>query len=121
MALPADGNTAIVGGPEDNGYQGAAWIFTRTHGVWSQQGTKLIGSGAVGPASQGFAVAISADGNTALIGGYGDNGEVGTAGPTTGRRGLRAIEAARFAGADEIVLFPPQRGDRGDAGGAERG
>ena len=27
---------------------GAAWVFTRSGGVWSQQGSKLVGTGAVG-------------------------------------------------------------------------
>lgn len=27
---------------------GAVWVFTRTAGVWTQQGPKLVGSGAVG-------------------------------------------------------------------------
>jgi len=73
VALSADGNTALVGGPGDNNSTGAAWVFTRSGGVWSQQGAKLAGTGAAGPASQGDSVAISADGNTALIGGPLDN------------------------------------------------
>src|ERR1017187_6608185 len=72
-SLSADGNTAIVGGPNDNPAAGGAWIWTRSGGVWTQQGTKLIGSGAVGNARQGFSVSLSADGNTAIVGGYQDN------------------------------------------------
>jgi hypothetical protein len=68
VALSADGNTAIVGGPADNGYVGAAWVFTRSGGVWRRQ-TKLVGTGAVGSARQGSAIALSADGNTAALGG----------------------------------------------------
>jgi hypothetical protein len=45
---------------------GAAWVYTRSGGVWTQQGNKLVGSGAVGfDAQQGISVALSADGNTA--------------------------------------------------------
>ena len=69
VALSADGNTAIVGGPADNSYIGAAWVFTRTGGVWTQQGKKLVGSGAGGRARQGTSVALSADGHTAIVGG----------------------------------------------------
>lgn len=79
VALSADGNTVIVGGYRDNSYQGAAWIFTRTGTAWAQQGAKLVGSGSVGAASQGHSVALSADGNTAIIGGYGDNSTQGAA------------------------------------------
>jgi hypothetical protein len=73
VALSADGNTAIIGGPTDDAMTGAAWVFTRTNGVWSQQGAKLVGTGAVGLARQGQSVSISADGNTAIMGGPGDN------------------------------------------------
>ena len=50
VALSADGNTAIVGGPDDNSDTGAAWVYTRSGGVWTQQGSKLVGTGAVGAA-----------------------------------------------------------------------
>jgi hypothetical protein len=73
VALSADGNTAIVGGYRDNSDTGAAWVFTRSGGVWTQQGRKLVGAGAVGPALQGISVALSADGNTAVVGGFGDD------------------------------------------------
>ena len=73
IALSADGNTALIGGSFDNGSQGAAWVFTRTGTTWTQQGTKLVGTGSVGKAEQGTAVALSADGNTALVGGSADN------------------------------------------------
>jgi antibiotic biosynthesis monooxygenase (ABM) superfamily enzyme len=73
VALSSDGNTAIVGGPGDNLDTGAAWVYTRSGGVWAQQGSKLVGTGAVGGAYQGWSVALSADGNTAIVGGDGDN------------------------------------------------
>jgi hypothetical protein len=74
VALSSDGNTAIVGGNADNnGRPGAAWVFTRSGGIWSQQGSKLVGTGAVGAAGQGQSVALSADGNTAIVGGPDDN------------------------------------------------
>src|SRR5262249_7186975 len=73
VSLSGDGNTAIVGGPSDNANIGAAWVYTRSNGVWTQQGSKLVGSGAVGNAAQGYSVALSADGNTAAIGGPNDS------------------------------------------------
>ena len=79
VALSADGNTAVVGGYSDNGNAGAAWVYTRSGGVWSQQGSKLVGTGAVGAAFQGRSVALSADGNTAVVGGYDDNSNAGAA------------------------------------------
>ena len=52
---------------------GAVWIFTRNNSVWSQQGDKLVGSGAAGLASQGVSVSLSAGGDTAIVGGPADN------------------------------------------------
>jgi hypothetical protein len=78
VSLSGDGDTAIVGGLGDNGFAGAAWVFTRTGGVWTQQ-AKLVGTGAVGLADQGVSVSLSGDGNTAIVGGHGDNGSAGAA------------------------------------------
>jgi len=73
VSLSSDGNTAIIGGPNDNNFTGAAWVFTRSDGVWTQQGNKLVGTGAVGFSGQGSSAALSGDGNTAIVGGPCDN------------------------------------------------
>jgi hypothetical protein len=83
VALSADGNTALVGGPVDNGDVGAVWVFTRTGGNWSLQ-EKLTaptsgGEEEVGPGTFGASVALSSDGDRALIGGPQDNGGAGAA------------------------------------------
>ncbi|WP_092024067.1 LamG-like jellyroll fold domain-containing protein [Bradyrhizobium sp. OK095] len=79
VSLSADGNTALLGAPQrcdDSGNPsssvGAAWIFARSNGQWVQQGAKLVGSNAQGGVDQGYSVALSADGNTALVGGPAD-------------------------------------------------
>jgi len=69
VSLSADGNTALVGGYYDNLAAGAVWVWTRSGGVWTQQGSKLVGTGAVGSAKQGISVSLAAVGNTALVGG----------------------------------------------------
>ena len=86
VSLSADGNTAIVGGPGDDGGiplekdgVGAAWVYARSGGVWTQQQPKLVGTGYIGLAGQGHAVALSGDGSTALVGGYEDTNGVGAA------------------------------------------
>jgi gliding motility-associated-like protein len=79
VAISGDGNTAIVGGTLDDQTQGASWIFVRSGGVWTQQGSKLVGTGTVGQSRQGQAVAISADGNTAIVGGFVDDTYIGAA------------------------------------------
>jgi hypothetical protein len=54
-------------------------VFTRTGSTWMQQGNKLMPSDASAPACFGQSVALSADGNTALIGGPCDDGNYGAA------------------------------------------
>lgn len=77
VAILADGNTAIVGGPGDSS-RGAAWIFTRADTVWTQEGDKLVGHGSSGSGwYQAQSVAMSADGTTLLVG-VPDDGEGGT-------------------------------------------
>jgi hypothetical protein len=102
VALSADGNTAIVGGPGDNSNVGAVWVFTRSGGVWSQQGSKLVGTGAVGGAAQGRSVALSADGNTALVGGWSDNSSVGAAWVFTRSGGVWSQQGSKLIGSDAV-------------------
>src|ERR1017187_4974771 len=64
VALSADGNTALVGGPQDESSAagGAVWVFTRTNGAWSQQGSKLVPSDPSGSFDEvGTSVALAAD------------------------------------------------------------
>jgi hypothetical protein len=111
VALSADGNTALVGGPYDNGQAGAVWFYTRTGGVWSQQGSKLTVTDNVSNARFGWAVALSADGNTALIGGPADNTTFGGAAWVFTRSGgvwseqakLLATDLGRYFG-DPVLL-----------------
>jgi uncharacterized repeat protein (TIGR01451 family) len=77
VAISSDATTAIVGGYGDNNYTGAVWIFTQSAGTWGQQAGPLVGTGAAGAARQGRAVAMSSDGNKAIVGGYADAGNVG--------------------------------------------
>ena len=79
VALSDDGNTALIGGYGDTTSTGAAWVFTRSGGSWSQQGAKLTGSGETGAGRFGMSVALSDNGNTALIGGNRDNVDAGAA------------------------------------------
>jgi hypothetical protein len=92
VAVSADGHTVILGGPGPNnadrdrsplvGPVGAAWVFRRTGTVWIQQG-KLVGTTSDyggGLWSQGAAVALSADGKTAIVGGPSDDRTTGPPG-----------------------------------------
>lgn len=53
VALSSDGNTAVAGAPFDR-QGGAAYVYTRSHGVRAQQGPKLVGNGAAGAADLDF-------------------------------------------------------------------
>jgi hypothetical protein len=79
VALSADGNTALVGGYSDHKFTGAVWVFVRFGSTWVQQGSKLTATGEVGEGMFGVSVALSADGNTALVGGVRNNAGVGAA------------------------------------------
>jgi hypothetical protein len=77
VTLSADGNTALVGGAADGNGPGSAWVFTRTGTTWTQQGSKLTPSDEIGSGHFGASVSLSLDGDTALIGAYGDNSNAG--------------------------------------------
>jgi hypothetical protein len=79
VALSADGNTALIGAPGNDFRKGAAWVFTRSGSTWTQQGGKLTATGETGNPWFGYTVALSGDGNTALIGGWLDENWKGAA------------------------------------------
>jgi hypothetical protein len=64
VSISADSNTAIVGTTASSG---AAYIFTRSGTTWTEQ-SKLTASDKAAGDSFGYAVSISVDGNTAIIG-----------------------------------------------------
>ncbi len=101
--ISADGNTVIIGGTNDNSNQGAAWIFIRIGGIWIQQGSKLVGTGAVGAAAQGGSVSISADGNTAIVGGSNDNGGLGATWIYTRNAGIWSQQGNKLSGGGNDV------------------
>jgi hypothetical protein len=114
VALSSDGNTALVGGMEDNGSRGAAWVFTRSGTTWTQQGPKLVaGAEEVGNGRFGDHLALSSDGNTALIGGPEDNGAVGAAWVFTRSGSTWTQQGPKLTGGEEI----PEGGGRGGSFG----
>ena len=107
VALSAEGKDAFMGGPADNGKVGAAWVFTRTGTEWKQQGEKLIakpgeengaGESTGGKGEFGYSLALSSDGNTALIGGRADL-HVGAAWVFTRSGSTWTQQGARLTGA----------------------
>lgn len=76
-ALSADGNTALVGAPHNKSYRGAVWVFARSGGDWSAQ--SLLQATGTTSTYFGRSVALSADGNTAIVGDPGVNESTGDA------------------------------------------
>jgi hypothetical protein len=106
LAVSHDRTTALFGGPHHDSYKGAAWSFVRDPGSdnWIEQ-AKLTPSDAGG--FYGYSVALSADGNTALIGALHadhDRGAVYTY--------MRERSRYLFVG----KLVSPDRSDRGFGG-----
>ena len=85
VALSGDGNTALIGGPDDGASPNAndGWARRGCSPARGRRGrrtgSKLVGGGTVGNAFQGSSVALSGDGSTALVGGRMDNGNTGAA------------------------------------------
>jgi len=87
VALSNDGNTALIGRPgfntSGNTARGDAHVFTRTGSSWNKQATLVHSSGAAND-QFGYSVALSSDGNTAIVGAPYDNiGVVGQQGSAT--------------------------------------
>ncbi|HKC23429.1 MAG TPA: hypothetical protein VKF32_01735, partial [Thermoanaerobaculia bacterium] len=102
VALSSDGSTAILGGVSDDSGTGAAWVFTRSAGIWTQQGGKLVGTGAVGHANQGWSVAVSSDGSNAIVGGGSDDSGVGAAWVFTRSAGIWSQQGVKLGGQDRV-------------------
>jgi len=100
VALSSDGNTALVGGPQDSGGNGAAWVFTRSAGKWTQD-EKITGSGETGNGRFGWSVALSANGDTALVGGEADKGFRGAAWVFTQSGGHWSQQGGKLTGTGE--------------------
>jgi hypothetical protein len=108
VALSAGGYTALIGAPSrvDKGGEriGAAWVFVRKGSSWHQQGKALIGKNMVGRTLFGSSVSLSADGDTALIGGEGDGGgeRIGAAWVFTRSGSTWTQDGEKLKGAGEV-------------------
>lgn len=103
VSLSGDGNTALIGGERDSNFVGAAWVFSRSGSAWTQAGPKLTPDDAAGHSTFGFGVALSSDGNTALIGGPGDNDSRGAAWAFTRTGSAWAQQGPKVTPSDETA------------------
>jgi hypothetical protein len=76
VSVSADGNTAVIGAPGENGGVGVACVYARNSTNWSLQSV-LVSTGGVGQTRFGSSVSISSDGNKVAVGGPGDNSGIG--------------------------------------------
>jgi hypothetical protein len=100
VALASNGGTALIGAGGGSS-AGGAWVFTRRHSRWSRQDTRLAGKETSG--RLGATVALSSDGDTALLGAGGENGQQGVAWIFT-RSGLTWQRRAKLTGRGERGL-----------------
>ncbi|HZS87046.1 MAG TPA: hypothetical protein VFE42_06135 [Chloroflexota bacterium] len=78
VALSGDGTTALVGAPGTPNSPGTVYVFVLSGASWTQQGA-LSASDGKGSNLFGQSVALSGDGNTALIGAPGSSSNTGAA------------------------------------------
>ena len=69
-SVSVDGHTAVVGAHGDNGAHGAAYVYMRQSGAWSQV-AKLTASD--GEAGDFFGFSVAVDGDTVVVGAIGDD------------------------------------------------
>ena len=118
--MSSDGSTALIGGNADDntGPRSAPRGCSPAPATpGAQQGGKLTGSGESGRAEFGYAAALSADGNTGLIGGHHDNTDVGAAWvfATTAPPGQPTAVTATAGDGQASVSFTPPASDGGAA------
>src|SRR3954469_23343578 len=86
----------------------ATLVATAASGQLAQQSTKLTGAGEIGQGRFGVSVALSADGNTALLGGNTDNNNtsfgVGAAWVFTRNGSNWALQGAKLTASDGVSL-----------------
>ena len=101
-SVSVSGDTAVIGALGKTSKQGAAYVFSRSGGVWNQQQELTAPDGAGGDF---FGTSVSASAGTALIGAFGKNSKQGAAyvlvGPTLGASALLVGSAA---GSSSVVL-----------------
>ena len=116
VALSADGDTAVIGGPHDeglvpSGQGGAVWVFARSGSSWSQMGPKFEGANEGPGTAFGASASVTADGNTILAGEPGANTAVSFTTPTT--PGSPTSVSANPSNQGALVTFSPPASDGG--------
>nr|HNI25990.1 hypothetical protein [Leptospiraceae bacterium] len=88
-----------------------------------QQGSKLVGTGNVGAAQMACTIGLSADGNSAFLGGYGDNGGLGAAwvfkrsGSTWAQQGSKLVGSGNVGNSQQGYVSISADGNTAISGG----
>jgi hypothetical protein len=69
VAIAGDGQTFAVGAPSRNSQTGAAYVFVKQQGAWSEQAIVTASNADAGD-QFGWSVALSGDGNTLAVAAY---------------------------------------------------
>lgn len=105
VAISGDGNTAMSGAPYDSQGVGATWAWARqSDGTWAQQGAKMVASGSVSGVQEGFWMALSYDGNTAVVGGPGNTQVSGAAYVWTRSNGVWTQQGSGLPGGGPVAI-----------------
>ena len=75
ISVAVDGDTAVIGARQGDTRNGAAYVFTKVSGVWSQKAKLTADHGA---ADDEFGISVAVEGDTVVIGAYqdDDNGDL---------------------------------------------
>jgi hypothetical protein len=100
IAMTRDGNELLVGAPSAEASKGEVVAYGRTGETWSQIGSPLKGGGeGTGQYDFGTSIAISGEGNTALVGGnFGNVWFFSRSGQAWAQLGAMRVPAERPAG-----------------------
>jgi hypothetical protein len=102
QAVALDGDTAVVGAPNDDAYgpySGSAYVFTRSGSTWTEQAKLLASDGAEWDR---FGYSVALDGDTVVIGAYldDDNGDASGSSYVFTRTGILWTEQAKLMPSD---------------------
>ena len=94
-AVAVSGDTVVVGAPREHGAAGAAYVFVRSGGAWSQQAyLKASNTGA----GDGFGSSVAISGDTVVVGAPGEDSQA------TGVNGKQSDNTAPSAGAGYVFV-----------------
>jgi hypothetical protein len=80
FSVAVSGNTLVIGAPDADGFEGAAYVYTAVNGDWSNLQLTATLTQSSGQATFGaFASAVAISGDTIVVGGYDSTTELGAA------------------------------------------